>query len=390
MRGPTGVRKILVLNERDPRNPLTGGAETHVFEIFSRLVERGHDVTLIAAGFPGGSADELVDGVRVRRFANRYLYYFLVPWLARREAARCDVVVDVLNKLPFLSPWLVPRPCMAIVHHLFGTTAFRQVPIPIALVTWLMERLIPFAYARVPILAISPSTRDDLIGRGMDGVHIHVVPPGVDKATHVALDDGMDREPLIVWIGRLEPYKRADVAIDAMTEVLAGAPAAALVVVGAGSSREALEAHAKIRGLQSHVRFTGFVSEEEKIDWIRRAAIVVQTSEKEGWGMTMIEASICNTVPIASAVEGLRDSVQDGKSGLLVPYGDSNALAQAILRVLGDSELRARLLRGGQEWSQRFGWDEVADDTLALIEEAIAPGARPLILQSPVFSTSAK
>jgi glycosyltransferase involved in cell wall biosynthesis len=375
-------RRILVLNERDPRNPLTGGAETHVFEIFSRLVRRGHEVTLLAAGFRGGASEEIVDGVKVRRFANRYFYYLLVPWIARREAARQDVVVDVLNKLPFLSPWFVPLPCMAIVHHLFGTTAFRQVPFPIALVTWLMERLIPLAYARVPILAISPSTRDDLIERGVDGRRIHVIPPGVDKATHVARDDGMHREPLVVWIGRLEPYKRADVAIDAMADVLAAVPAARLIVVGAGSARATLEQHAKSRGLDEHVRFTGFVSEEEKIRWIQDAAVVVQTSEKEGWGMTMIEASICNTVPVASNVEGLRDSVRDGESGLLVPYGDASALAAAIVRVLTDLELRARLVAGGRVWSERFGWDEVAEDTLALVEETIAPGARPLVLQA--------
>jgi glycosyltransferase involved in cell wall biosynthesis len=374
-------RRILVLNERDPRNPLTGGAETHVFEIFSRLVRRGHEVTLLAAGFPGSASEEIVDGVRVRRFANRYFYYVLVPWIARREAVRgYDAVVDVLNKLPFLSPWFVPRPCMAIVHHLFGTTAFRQVPAPVAIVTWLMERLIPFAYARVPILAISPSTKEDLIARGIDGRNIHVVPPGVDKATHRALDDGLQREPIIVWIGRLEPYKRADVAIDAMTAVLSAIPAARLVMVGAGSARAALEAHARTRGLDGHVRFTGFVSEEEKIRCIQDAAIVVQTSEKEGWGMTMIEASICNTVPIASNVEGLRDSVRDEETGLLVPYGDPAALAAAIVRVLTDAALRARLVAGGQKWSERFGWDEVAGDTLALIEETIAPGAHPLVL----------
>ena len=376
-------RRILVLNERDPRNPLTGGAETHVFEIFSRLVRRGHDVTLLAAGFPGSAREEVVDGVRVRRFANRYFYYFLVPWIARREAARgCDAVVDVLNKLPFLSPWFVPRPCMAIVHHLFGTTAFRQVPAPVAIVTWLMERLIPFAYARVPILAISPSTKEDLIARGIDGRNIHVVPPGVDKATHRALDDGLHREPLVVWIGRLEPYKRADVAIDAMTAVISSIPAARLVIIGAGSARASLEAHVQGRGLQERVRFTGFVSEEEKIRWIQNAAVVVQTSEKEGWGMTMIEASICNTVPIASNVEGLRDSVRNEETGLLVPYGDPAALAAAIVRVLTDSGLCARLVAGGRAWSERFGWDEVADDALSLIEETIAPGVRPLVLHA--------
>jgi glycosyltransferase involved in cell wall biosynthesis len=379
-------RRILVLNERDPRNPLAGGAETHVFEIFRRLVERGDDVLLLAASFPGCSREDVVDGVRVQRLANRYLYYPLVPFVALRHVMQGrEVVVDVLNKLPFLSPWILPRPCMAIVHHLFGTTAFQQVPWPVAMVSLAMEKLIPRAYRRVPILAISPSTRDDLVERGMDASRIHVIPPGIDRTTHEAVDDGLDREPVVLWIGRLEPYKRADLVIDAMHAVLDAVPGASLVIVGAGSSRTALESRAARAGLQGHVRFTGFVSEQEKIDWIRRAAVLVQTSEKEGWGMTVIEANACNTVAVASNVPGLRDSVRDGETGLLFRSGDVGSLSEALVRGLTDHELRRRLLDSGRRWAGRFGWDEVAADTEALLEEAIAPGREPLRLVTPPF-----
>ena len=127
-------RKILLLNERDPRNPLAGGAEVHIFEIFKRLVARGHEVELLAASFPGCRPVEVVDGVRVRRLANRYLYYAIVPLALRATVRRSrpDVVIDVLNKLPFLSPWMVSTPTFAIVHHLMGATAFRQVAFPLA------------------------------------------------------------------------------------------------------------------------------------------------------------------------------------------------------------------------------------------------------------------
>ena len=67
--------RILILNERDLENPLAGGAEVHLFEVFGRLVERGHQVTLLAASFRGGSSETVQKGVRVRRLANRYLFY---------------------------------------------------------------------------------------------------------------------------------------------------------------------------------------------------------------------------------------------------------------------------------------------------------------------------
>ena len=258
-------RRILVLNERDPTHPLAGGAETHIYEIFSRLAARGHEITHLAASYKGCKRDEVVRGVRVVRLANRHLYYSMVPRAARRIAREgCDVVVDTLNKLPLLSPWYMPVPCMAIVHHLFGTTAFQQVAFPIALVTWLSEKLIPIAYRGVPMLAISPSTRDDLVTRGVDPARIGVVAPGVDPTLYQAPETPSAQEPIVAWIGRLEPYKRADTIIDAMELVRRSVPDARLIIVGAGGARQDLERRASEKGLANavHNEKKYFLSEE--------------------------------------------------------------------------------------------------------------------------------
>lgn len=379
-------RKILLINERDPANPLAGGAEVHIFEIFRRLAQRGHEVTLLAASFPGCARREGLDGIDVRRLSNRYLYYGLVPGVARRVAKRedFDVVVDVLNKLPFFSPWFVPLPCFGIVHHLFGDTAFQQVAPPVAAVTWLAERGIPSAYRQVPLLAISPSTKDDLVERGMSPERVWVVPPGVDRAAYSQGVDACDPS-LIVWIGRLEPYKRAGDLLESLPEVIRSIPAARAAIIGAGSSRLTLEKRVRELGLEASVTFTGFVSESEKVEWLRRAAVTVNTSEKEGWGMTVIEGNACGAPSVSSNVHGLRDAVRDGKTGLLFPCGDTGALAQSLIRVLGDAELRGDLAAQGLVWAQRFEWDRVADDTLALIEHAIEGGAGPIQLQASPF-----
>ena len=382
-------RRILVLNERDPTHPMAGGAETHIYEIFSRLAARGHQVTHLAASYRGSKREDVVQGVRVRRLANRYLYYSVVPLAARRFAREGgDVVVDTLNKLPLLSPWFVPMPCMAIVHHLFGTTAFNQASFPIALATWLSEKLIPIAYRGVPMLAISPSTRDDLVARGVDPARVGVVPPGVDPSLYRPTNTPATGDPSIAWIGRLEPYKRADTMIDAMVLVRRSVPDARLVIVGAGAARAALERRAAEKGLGEAVKFTGFISEAEKVDVLQRAWVVAQTSEKEGWGMTVIEGNACATPAVATRVPGLQDAVRDGTSGLLVPFADVPALAEAVVRIMTDASLRQRLVRGGLEWAARFSWDHVADDTEALIEEAIHPGERLPQLSASPFDAS--
>ena len=380
-------RRILLLNERDLRNPLAGGAEVHLFEIFKRLARRGHEVTLLAASFPGCASEERIDGVQVRRLANRYLYYGLVPWVARRafRGGGYDLVIDALNKLPFFSPWLVGRPCFAIVHHLFGTTAFRQVAFPIALVTWLSEKLIPAVYGGVSMLAISPSTKQDLIARGLDARQIWVVPPGIDHHAYARATSGSQERDLVLWIGRLEPYKRADLMIEAMVGVRRHRPNARLVVVGEGSAHPALAERVRRLGLAGCVEFTGFVSEADKIGWLQRAAVLVNTSQKEGWGMTVIEGNACGTPSVSSDVPGLRDAVRDGATGLLVRYGDASALAGAIVAILSDGKLRQRLVEGGLQWAGRFTWDRVADDAEALIERAIAPCDAELKLVASPF-----
>jgi glycosyltransferase involved in cell wall biosynthesis len=386
---PRDSRAILVLNERDPEHPLAGGAEVHIYEIFSRMVARGWSVTHLAASFPGSPPETTIRGVRVLRLTNRYLYYGAVPFAARRELGRrrYDGVVDVLNKLPFLSPWLLGRPCFAIVHHLFGTTAFKQVSFPIALVTYLAEKLIPYAYRDTRMLAISPSTKDDLVARGIAADHVAVVPPGLD---HHAYRPGVrdSDHPVVLWVGRLEPYKRADVMLEAMRAIVARVPSARLVIVGAGSAREALEAQARTLGLGDTVGFTGFISEEEKIAWLRRAAVVVNSSEKEGWGMTVIEANACGVPAVSSDVPGLRDSTRDGATGLLYPYGDAAALAAAVVRLLTDEAAYRSMSAAALEWSARFTWDRVTDDAEALVGAAIEGRPEmPRLVASPFETT---
>ncbi|MFP6565247.1 MAG: glycosyltransferase family 4 protein, partial [Myxococcota bacterium] len=380
-------RGILLINERDPRNPLAGGAEIHIFEIFSRLAARGHEITLLAAHFRGGARREEVDGIDVRRLTNRYLFYGRVPLAARRLAREfdADVVVDVLNKLPFFSPWFVPRPCFAIVHHLFGDTAFAQVAAPVAAVTWLSERWIPAAYREVPLLAISPSTRDDLIERGLSGDRIWVVPPGVDGRVFTAPERAPEA-PLIVWIGRLEPYKRAADLLEALPEIVRAVPEVRVAIIGAGGARDDLEKRSRELGLEARVEFTGFVSEEEKIDWLRRAAVTVNTSEKEGWGMTVIEGNACGAPSVSANVHGLRDAVRDGETGLLFACGDQGELARSIIRVLEEPGLREKLSTEGLRWAARFDWDRVADDALALIDRAIEGTSGPLALRASPFA----
>jgi glycosyltransferase involved in cell wall biosynthesis len=120
------------------------------------------------------------------------------------------------------------------------------------------------------------------------------------------------------------------------------------------------------------VTFLGRVTEEEKVRLYRRAWALVMTSPKEGWGLTCLEAQSCGTPVIASDSPGLREAVRHEVSGLLVPHADRERLAEAMRRFLEEEPLRARLRRGALEFAGTFSWERAADQTMQLIEEAIA------------------
>src|SRR5205807_1061386 len=214
-----GIRRavrILLVNWNDRENPHAGGAETHLHEIFGRLAQSGHAIDLVVSGWPGAPREAQLDGLRVHRTGGRYTFALRARGVVRRllRANRYDVVVEDINKLPLFLPALTHRPFCALVPHLFGATAFREASWPIASVVWAAERPIPWAYRRAWFHAISESTRDDLVRRGVLRERIEVIYPGVD-ATWYAPDaaEPRAREPTFLYVGRLKRYKGVEIAL---------------------------------------------------------------------------------------------------------------------------------------------------------------------------------
>jgi len=338
--------RILLVNWNDRENPHAGGAETHLHEIFGRLAQSGHAIDLVVSGWPGAPREAQLDGLRVHRSGGRYTFALRARGVVRRllRANRYDVVVEDINKLPLFLPALTHRPFCALVPHLFGATAFREASWPIASVVWAAERPIPWAYRRAWFHAISESTRDDLVRRGVLRERIEVIYPGVD-ATWYAPDaaEPRAREPTFLYVGRLKRYKGVEIALRALAVARQARPDLILEIAGGGDDRERLERLARALGVGEAARFLGFVAETEKRRLLRRAWAVVLTSPKEGWGISNLEAAACGTPVIAANSPGIRESVIDGETGFLVPADDPQAMTAAM----SDSSGTGVLYRAG-------------------------------------------
>jgi glycosyltransferase involved in cell wall biosynthesis len=363
---------ILVINWQDKNNPFAGGAETHLHEIFSRIVQRGHTVILLACRFHGAAEEELLDdGIYVVRRGSRSLFNFAVPgtYFQLRRRFRPDLVVDDINKIPFWTPLYVREPLLCVAHHFFGRSIFREVDPLRGAYVYTAEHVMPWVYRREYVAVVSESTRDEFLARGFAHDRVRVIYNGIDHAAFPMRVGEKSPTPMITYFGRIKRYKCPDHLLMAFAQIADQFPTAQLYFVGDGDYLPALQRQAATLGIAHRVQWTGRVSNEEKIAYLSRSWCVVNTSMKEGWGITTIEANACGTPVIAADVPGLRDSVADGKSGLLYPFADVDQLARTIARLLDDHRLRDRLSRGAIEWAWRFSWEESANRMLELCQE---------------------
>ena len=365
---------ILVVNYRDRLHPAAGGAEKHLHRIFSLIAEAGHQVVLLTTAFAGCKEREVVDGIQVVRKGGDLLFQLTVAMNIRKldREFNFDLVVEDLNKLPLFTPFLVKKPVLVQMHHLWRGSIFHEASFPVAFVVWAFERMIPWFYRKQPFVVVSPSTKRELEEIGIAEDRISVIYNGSDdEASDAAPVEEESSVPYFLWLSRVHRYKGIWTALEAFEEFAENHPDVKLVVAGDGPLLKKIPAWLKERGLEEHVELLGFVSSEKKKKLLANAVALLQTSFKEGWGLTVVEAAKLGTTTIASDVPGLRDSVRNGETGLLFPVGDAHTCASEMDRLYSDDDLRTRLSQAAKSYAGEFRWDSAAEQTLDLIQEAV-------------------
>jgi len=346
---------ILILHRKDITHPEAGGGTFYIHKIAKFFTENGYGVTLICSNYPGGKKEDDIDGVKILRLGNEYSVYPLtIARFLKRFKSRISVLIDVINGPPWFSPLYTNIPKIAVVFQTFKEVFFEELNKPLATALYSVEKFIPYVYQKIPIVTLSSSVKKELIGMGLMERNIFVIPPGIEQETYKP--GKKSACPLVLYVGRLKKYKGIEYLIMAMKEVIKEIADVKVLVVGKGNYADELMKLTEKMELENVVEFCGYVSEERKVAIMQRAHVLVIPSIKEGWGIPVIEAAACGTPTIGTETSGLRDTIIDGKTGFLVPYGKPKIIAEKIVKVLKDDDLRDRLSKNAVEWAKKFDW----------------------------------
>jgi glycosyltransferase involved in cell wall biosynthesis len=214
----------------------------------------------------------------------------------------------------------------------------------------------------------------------VDSSKIRIVPNGVDIEKFRPTGDcekakrriRIDNRQIVLFVGRLIPRKGVDYLIEAAKRIVKERKETLFVLVGNGPLRNSISAEVEKAGLKRSFVFLGDVSEEELPQFYRCADVFVLPSIQEGQGIVLLEAQASGKPVVAFNVSGVAEAMSPGETGLLVKSTDSNALADAVLRLLCDDAMRMKMgVEGLRLVRKEFSWDVCAEKMVRVYREAM-------------------
>jgi glycosyltransferase involved in cell wall biosynthesis len=349
--------RFLMLNWRDPRNPLSGGAERVTLAYLKALVERGHEVYWFANDFPGAAREENFEGVKIVRGGGKGSSVLkAIQWYRRQP--RFDLVMDQHHGIPWFAPWWCGTNNVSFIHEVLGPIWNSFYPWPVSTLGRWQERWTQWFYRRVPFWTACQATRECLTANGVQS--ITMIPYGVDTVALPGLDEKKLQLPLrLIVVSRLAPNKRIDHAVRVMKCLADKKVPAQLTIVGTGETEPLLRDLVKQLKLEAQVSFAGALAEADKDAQLRQAHFLLHTSMREGWGLNVIEANAMGTSTVVYPVAGLVESTLHDETGIVASAETPEAIASALVEILQQPEKYQKYRVKAWERAKTFHWSNV-------------------------------
>lgn len=373
---------ILWLNWKDGKHPGAGGAEVVLHELARRMVAEGHTVSLLTCGYDGAPANEDMDGVRVIRVGNNRLIHpaqALIEYI-RNHRGRYDIVIEMVNTAPYFSVFFGKSAKRFLFYHQLARQVwFHEMPAGMSHFGYFfMEPLATraLAHSGVKTITVSDSTRRDLMSFGFKPDQTHIISEGITiepiKTIEALKKVAKFDKPTLLSLGALRTMKRTLDHIEAFEIAKQLTPDLQLRIAGSAADPYGEKVLARIASstYSDDIKYLGRVTQEEKLKLMQQSHLILQTAVKEGWGLTVTEAASQGTPAVVYDVDGLRDSVRNGKTGIIAKAETPAALAEGIVTLLTDDKTYQSMRQAAWEWSQEITFDRAYSDLKTVLELA--------------------
>ena len=363
---------ILVLNWRDPKHPLAGGAEISLLHHVRYWQKKGHTITWFASGYPNAKKKEVFEGINIIRAGSHYTVslHFFYNWI-RSKFRDSDIIIDCFHFFPFFTPLYVKeKTIIALINEVAGNVWFDNLFFPLALIGFKIEPHIIRTYKQINFITGSKSAAEDLQKVGIRKQKIRVINHGFTPLKKTKKWK-KEKNKTILFLGRLAKDKGIEDALLMLELLIRDDNSIQLWVVGKFESKnyeKRLKHLISEFKVKKNCTFYGYVDEEKKAELLNRAWIMAHPSAREGGGLNVIEANSVGTPVVGYNVQGLRDSIIDNKTGLLVEP-DAISLADGVEKILDNKKLLHRFSIAAKKWSKSFSWEKSGRESLEYIYE---------------------
>jgi glycosyltransferase involved in cell wall biosynthesis len=361
---------ILALNWRDIQNPISGGAEVHAHEMFSRNSNE-FQIVHLSPEFPECKQEEIIDGIRYIRKGNFATVIFYAMKYYIKNRAVIDLVIDQCNAHRFFTSFYVPqKKRIFYTHQLYRELWFVMAKPPISWLGYIAETPMLRLNRRDRTITVSDSTKQGLLDVGYKNENITIIPNGISfELTPYEQLSEKNEIPTFIYAGRYANSKGINYAVEAVGRLKKQGVRAQLQLLGRPHERymeDVLEPICEEYGLnmgkneQCDIIIRGFVTEEEKLRLLAKAHALVLPSTREGWGIVIIEAAVEGTPSIVYNSPGCVDAVNYGEAGYLCPNNCVDEIVQNMLSVINDAGRYETMRKKAYEFSKQFQWDRSA------------------------------
>src|SRR5258708_4874996 len=234
-------KRILIFNWRDTKHVFAGGAEVYIHELATRWVKEGYIVSIFCGNDGKNPRHEIYDGVEViRRGGFYFVYVWAFVYYLLRYRNNYDVIIDCENGIPFFTPLYAKQKIFLLIHHVHQEVFRTSLTPPFSWFASFLElKLMPFVYRNVQVITVSESSKKEILHHKITKKEPIIVHNGVDITKFKPAVK--TEKPMILYLGRLQPYKSLHVFIKAAPEILAKFPEVAFVIAGFGEEEKKLK-----------------------------------------------------------------------------------------------------------------------------------------------------